>query len=102
MLRSNRFMATDSIVAVCIVDEISLNARLPATEWQTAEAISFSHDWQGENADLTRETRVRALWTPKTLYLRFECRYRKLFFFEDSDANGRRDQLWDREVAADF
>lgn len=36
------------------------------------------------------------------LYLRFECRYRELFVFEDSDPKGRRDRLWDRDVAEVF
>ncbi len=48
------------------------------------------------------QTEVRLLWTPATLYLRFACRYRELFVFEDSDANGRRDHLWDRDVAEAF
>ena len=34
--------------------------------------------------------------------MRFECRYRELFTFDDSDPNGRRDQLWDRDVAEVF
>jgi alpha-galactosidase len=34
--------------------------------------------------------------------LRFECRYRELYLFDDSDPNGRRDQLWDRDVAEAF
>jgi alpha-galactosidase len=42
---------------------------------------------------------VRVLWSPETLYLRFVCRYRELFLFDDSGPNGRRDQLWDRDVA---
>jgi hypothetical protein len=45
---------------------------------------------------------VRVLWSPQTLYLRFECRYRELYVFTDSDPNGRRGQLWDRDVAEAF
>ena len=67
-----------------------------------AEAVSFCQDWQGQNADPSRQTQARLLWTPEILYLRFECHYRELFVFEDSDANGRRDQLWDRDVAEVF
>jgi alpha-galactosidase len=51
---------------------------------------------------LAGTTEVRLLWTPATLYLRFTCRYRELFVFEDSDASGRRDHLWDRDVAEAF
>ena len=97
-----RSTGTDTIAAVRVAHEISLDARHPVAEWQSAEAILFSQDWQGKNADPERQTSVRVLWTPKTLYLRFECRYRELFLFEDSDANGRRDQLWDRDVAEIF
>ena len=45
---------------------------------------------------------MRALWSPRTLYLRFECRYRELYVFDDADSNGRRDHLWDRDVAEAF
>jgi len=64
--------------------------------------VTFCADWQGKNADPQRQTQVRVLWTPEILYLRFECRYRELFVFDDSDPNGRRDHLWDRDVAETF
>jgi alpha-galactosidase len=92
----------DSAKAVRLSHEISLNARHPAAEWQATEAVSFCADWQGKNPDRSRQTSVGVLWTQEILYLRFECRYRKLFVFEDSEANGRRDQLWDRDVAEVF
>jgi len=93
---------TDTVTAVRLAREISLDARHPAAEWRSAEGISFCEDWQGKNPDAQRQTQVRVLYTPKMLYLRFECRYRDLTVFEDSDANGRRDQLWDRDVAEAF
>ena len=42
------------------------------------------------------------LWCPEKLYLRFECRFRELFLFADSEPSGRRDHLWDRDVAEAF
>ncbi len=92
----------DTVTAARVSHEISLDARRPAAEWQAAEAVSFCADWQGKNPDAQRQTQVRVLWTAKTLYLRFECRYRELFVFDDSDASRRRDQLWDRDVAEAF
>ena len=62
----------------------------------------FCADWQGRNPDPARPTEVRVLWTPLTLYLRFDCGYRELFIFEASEPNGRRDHLWDRDVAEAF
>jgi alpha-galactosidase len=90
------------VVASPAPDEIFLNAARPAREWGTAAPVTFCSDWQGKNPDPSRETRVRVLWSLVTLYLRFECRYRVLHLFEDSDPNGRRDQLWDRDVAEAF
>jgi alpha-galactosidase len=90
------------IVASYVAQEIMLDAAHPAKEWQGSVAIVFCHDWQGKNPDPERETRVRVLWSSQTLYLRFECRYRELHLFDDSDPNGRRDQLWDRDVAEAF
>jgi alpha-galactosidase len=92
----------DTVIACRVSREISLDAGHPAAEWQAATPAIFCQDWRGNNPDAARQTQVRILWTPSTLYLRFECRYRELFVFEDSDASGRRDQLWDRDVAEAF
>jgi alpha-galactosidase len=90
------------IVAARVESEIKLDAGHPAAEWQKAHPIIFCSDWQGKNPDEQRETQVRVLWSSQTLYLRFECRYRELYVFTDSDPNGRRDHLWDRDVAESF
>jgi alpha-galactosidase len=96
------FPTGDTVMAIRVAHEISLDAQRPAPEWQSAAPVRFCADWQGLHPDRERRTEVRLLWTPKTLYLRFECRYRELFVFEDSDPNGRRDHLWDRDVAEAF
>lgn len=98
----SRCAQPSEIVATRVAHEISLNAEHPAAEWQTASPIQFSCDWQGKNADPSRETQVRVLWSQLTLYLRFECRYGELNVFEDADGNGRRDHLWERDVAEVF
>ncbi|MGA9352172.1 MAG: carbohydrate-binding family 9-like protein [Terriglobales bacterium] len=94
------FLAT--ITATRVGREIPLDARNPAPEWRDAGPVIFCADWQGQNADPERQTEVRVLWTPRTLYVRFACRYRELFVFDDADADGRRDRLWDRDVAEAF
>jgi alpha-galactosidase len=92
----------NEVIAAPVDHPISLDAAHPAADWDRATPITFSNDWQGKNADLQQQTTVRVLWSPDTLYLRFECRYRDIFVFDDSDPNGRRDQLWDRDVAEVF
>ena len=72
------------------------------SEWNRAEPVAFCHDWQGRNPDPRRETEVRLLWSEDSLFVRFACRYRTLDVFQDADPNGRRDQLWDRDVAEVF
>ena len=94
--------ANAEIVASYASQPIHLDAAKPAQDWQKAAPVAFCADWQGKNVYPGRETVVRALWTPKVLYLRFECAYRALNVFPDSDPNGRRDHLWDRDVAEAF
>jgi alpha-galactosidase len=84
------------------VDAVRLDAAHPAEVWQSASPVIFFSDWQGNNADPRRETQVRVLWSRQYLYLRFECAYRDLFVFEDSDPGGRRDHLWERDVVEAF
>jgi len=93
---------TESVLAAPVDHEIPVNAAKPAPEWQSATPIVFCRDWQGKDPAPDRETRVQVLWSAKTLFLRFECRYRELHVFDDSEPNGRRDQLWDRDVAEAF
>lgn len=90
------------IVATHLAHEIRLNAAHPAHEWRTAAPVTFCSDWQGKNPDPERQTQVHVLWSDKHLYLRFECRYRELNLFDDSGPNGRRDHLWDKDVAEAF
>lgn len=71
-------------------------------EWKKAQAIRFDTDWQGRNADVDRETEVRVLWSPETLFLQYRAKYKTITVFPDSEANGRRDKLWDRDVVEAF
>jgi alpha-galactosidase len=92
----------NEILALGLDHEIVLNAAQPAPEWRFAESVTFCEDWQGKDPAPDRETRVRVLWSLETLFLRFECRYRELNVFADSGPDGRRDHLWDRDVAEAF
>lgn len=74
----------------------------PRAAWETAGAIQFDQDWRGKNSDPLRKTEVRLLWTKDVLYLRFLSHYRSITVFADAEPNGRRDQLWNRDVAEVF
>jgi alpha-galactosidase len=72
------------------------------SSWKISTPLRFNADWQGKNADPERETEVRLLWTPEWFFLRFWARFRVITVFPDAEPNGRRDQLWDRDVAEVF
>jgi alpha-galactosidase len=91
-----------AIIAAHVAHEIKLDAADPAKEWDSASPVRFNTGWQGKDSDPALETVVRVLWSRTTMFLRFVCHYRELFVFNDSDANGRRDHLWDRDVAEAF
>ena len=93
---------TAEVKAAATEGPIRLDAAHPSAEWNKAEALNFDADWQGKSADAGLQTTVRVLWSPETLYLRFVCRYREMYVFDDSDPNGRRDHLWDGDVVEAF
>jgi len=72
------------------------------SSWEVSGPLRFSADWQGNDADPERETEVRLLWTPEWLFVRFRARFRIITVFPNAEASGRRDQLWDRDVAEVF
>jgi alpha-galactosidase len=88
--------------AVRISQQLGADGFPIASEWERAIALQFSHDWQGKNDDPQRQTEVRLLWSEQELYLRFCCRYRSVNVQDNADANGRRDFLWERDVAEAF
>ena len=93
---------TDTAVAVRFDGRADAEG-FPADEaWEKAPAVQFSSDWQGKNPDPLRETQVQLLWTPDALYLRFLARYRSMTVFTDAEPGGRRDRLWERDVAEVF
>jgi alpha-galactosidase len=89
-------------VAVRTTEPCDADGFAQPSAWGRAAPLRFDADWQGKNGDPERETEVRLLWTPATLYLRFRAKYRMITVFPDAEPNGRRDQLWDRDVAEAF
>ena len=71
-------------------------------EWRRAETLRFDADWRGENTDPGRATQVQLLWNPEWLFLKFQAKFRVITVFPDAEPSGRRDQLWDRDVAEVF
>ncbi len=90
------------VLAVRLSQPVAANGFPVESDWKRATPVRFAHDWQGQNHDPQRQTEVRLLWTEAELYVRFGCRYRSIHLFLDAELNGRRDALWDRDVAEVF
>jgi alpha-galactosidase len=99
----NEASATGGAIAAVQFTGAPDGAGFPTADaWNSAKPVRFAADWRGTNEDQLRETEVRILWTNQIFHLRFRCRYRTLTVFADGDSDGRRDQLWDRDVAEVF
>jgi alpha-galactosidase len=92
----------DQAIAACFNSSLDSEGFPPAPAWNSVPSLLFNTDWQGKNPDPHRETEVLILWTPQNLFLRFRCRFRTITVFPDADPSGRRDHLWDRDVAEVF
>lgn len=90
------------VVAARFVGQVDEDGLPGEAAWRSTTAIQFCHDWQGKNADEGLRTEVRLLWSPEFLFVKFVARYRNITVFEDAEPNGRRDHLWDRDVAEVF
>jgi hypothetical protein len=97
-------LATDSntVRAARLAGRLDAEGFPADADWEKAPAVRFDQDWQGKNSDSKRETEVRVLWNPDSLYFRFAARYRTLTVFDHGDPDGRTDSLWERDVAEVF
>jgi hypothetical protein len=96
------YMKTDMEQVIAVKTEAPLeNYGLPdPRQWEKASSVAFCSDWRGEHADPKRETKVRLLWIPEYLFIRFDCRYREISVYDGYPR--RRDELWLRDVAEVF
>lgn len=102
-MNEHRVMSNEgTAVAVRMAEPADIEGFPKRTSWEGAPSIRFDADWRGKNADPGRETEVRLLWTPETLFVQFRVKYRAITVFPDAEPNGRRDHLWDRDVAEVF
>jgi len=96
------YVPDSEVVAVRLQNPLVSDGMPSPQDWERAQPVSFDRDWQGKNDEPDRQTEVRLLWSPDAIYVRFRCLYRTIHVFDDSEPNGRRDQLWERDVAEVF
>jgi alpha-galactosidase len=90
----------DLAIAVKLRDPLAQNGFPSQKAWSSAIPIRFCSDWQAKNPDSLRQTEIRTIWSPETIFFRFEAKYRDLYTFPEQ--NIRHDELWTRDVAEVF
>jgi len=90
----------ERIVAARLESDLDADGLPLGSAWEKARPVVFCADWHGENPDPLRETQARFLWANTFLFVGFRCRFRSLYVYPGSD--GRRDALWQRDVAEVF
>ena len=102
MAQNDELSRKKTAVAVRMSEPPDADGFPTPSSWELSAPLRFNADWQGQNADPERETEVRLLWTAEELFVRFHAKYRAITVFPDAAPNGRRGQLWDRDVAELF
>ena len=93
---------SDTVAAAHLSQPLATDGFPTPEAWNASGPVTFNSDWQGRNPDPQRETQVRLLWNPDTLFVHYRARYRTLTVFPEAGPSGRRDHLWDRDVVEVF
>ncbi len=100
MFRHDTMSTERTAVAVRMPELPDADGFPTPSSWELTAPQRFNADWQGKNADPERETEVRLLWTPESLYLQFRAKYRVITIFSDAEPNGRRSPFSGHSVVA--
>jgi predicted TIM-barrel fold metal-dependent hydrolase len=104
-----RSLPTPEIETRRISQDFEPSGNLEHPLWGTAKAVRIEQSALDGTGRPELSTSVRALWSEKYLYLRYECPYTKLTTFEPPQTSGKRftlgkagASLWDRDVVEAF
>ena len=71
--------------------------------WSEARPVQVMHYWSDELAPRERQFEVRALWTARDLYVRFDCQqHEPLIVSADPQTAQKTIELWERDVCEIF
>ncbi len=91
--------STGQIVAALVRHPLDAQKFPVSADWDVAMPAAFCWNWKGD-PEPQGETEVRILWSRQFLYFHFLAHYRQLYVFPETD--GRRERLWQRDVAEVF
>lgn len=85
-----------------ISDDFSIK-ELENDLWNSAQEYSITKYWSGETAPVGRHFKTRLLWSPDSLYVRFEANQTEpLVISETPDLSSKTNGLWERDVCEIF
>ena len=95
-------LPTATLAVPHVSGEPALDADPASVAWTSAGTVRIVKDCSRKIDYPDLDTKVRGLWTDRSLYLLFACPYRSLNRFEPGPDGQDRDKLWDRDVVEVF
>jgi len=78
-------------------------AELKHTSWDHSKEICVNKYWSGEDAPVGRHFKTRLLWSPNSLYVRFEANQTERLIVSDvPNISDKSHGLWERDVCEIF
>jgi predicted TIM-barrel fold metal-dependent hydrolase len=97
-----RSLPTPAIKASRVEQDFELNAGLANSAWTKAQPVYLECLTKTGAARPELTTPVRALWSDRYFYLRYECPFTDVSVFEPAQLDKERFGLWDRDVVEAF
>ena len=89
--------------------DLDLEGHFDDALWQTAKPVRIEQSGRDGTVQPELSTTVRALWSPRDLYLAYECPFTRLTVFQPTQSGRKRFDLsrdgvslWDRDVVEAF
>jgi hypothetical protein len=95
-------MMTDKIRIKKIQSDFPIS-QLDHKAWENAEEVLIEKYWSGKKAPIGRCAKAKLLWSPNSLYVRFEANQNEpLIISEVPNLKSKTIGLWDRDVCEIF
>lgn len=100
---AHKLLARALPARVCVATKVSKEmSRIDDRHWKRAAVQRLEHGSLNAAASPRSATTLRALYTDKNLYLRFDAPFSELTTFTPARLDGERAGLWDRDVVEAF
>ena len=96
-------MSNENRIKIARIKKDFLISELDSKAWLKAEKVLINKYWSGANAPESRQMKVKLLWSPTTIYVRFEANQAEpLVISEKPNLPTKTKGLWERDVCEIF